>query len=88
MKIFGKFEKGDIVVSTIKLANTRSIGDMVIIEHKSEPNRLQYTNWSGNYCESTDEKSWRIATHIEQNNYSSGIRNVNNIITEPNYEIY
>lgn len=84
MKVFDKFEIGDIVVSLTRVPGARSVGELIKIEGNSRETMLYYKDTKS----STKQDEFRASTSIEQYHYSLGIRNINEIKSEPNYEIY
>lgn len=83
MKVFDKFEIGDIVVSLTRVPGARSVGELIKIKENSRETMLEYKDTKS----STKDDEFRAATPNEQYHYSLGRRNISDI-KEPTYEIY
>jgi len=75
MKVFGKYNIGDIVVSIKDMNPCRSQGDMYLVHQKSDANHLYYKEG----INSKNIGDWRLATSEEQEAFVNGIKNIKDI---------
>jgi len=84
MKVLGKFDIGDIVVSLTGINSARNEGDIFKVLDNSSISCLYYRT----HIQSARKEDWRLATPNEVMHYKDGIGNIKHINQEPQYEIY
>jgi len=83
IKLWDKYQEGDILVSLKYVDDARNIGEMFVVDDFT---KFSFRYKSGKVTDNVD--TWRLATEMENIAYHRGIRNILEILEDNIYEIY